>query len=106
MHVTDSVQIQAPIEKVFEVVDNHHIEVWTKTEYDLYYPKKWDRDNPVGTTIVQGVGGVKGQAWFYTITAYDEPQSPWLAHRLQHVFGRCQLPFCRCRGFNPFGILL
>jgi hypothetical protein len=73
MHVTDSIQIDAPIEKVFEVVNDHHIEVWAKTDYDLYYPMERDLDNPVGTTIVQGVRGVKGFAWFYTITAYDKP---------------------------------
>jgi uncharacterized protein YndB with AHSA1/START domain len=73
--IRHSLDIDAPIEKVFALVDDpERIKLWMKGLEETVYPTPPNRENPVGTRFKQRIReGRRVAEYDGEVTAYDKP---------------------------------
>ena len=73
MNETYSMDIAAPAERVWELIDDHeNLKRWMDGLEDTSYPDGLDRNRPVGTRFVQRIReGGRVSEYQGTVTAYD-----------------------------------
>ena len=76
MAITYQLQINAPIEKVFDLVDDDDkIKLWMEGLEETIYTSPQDRENPVGTTFKQKIReGGRVTEYDGVVTAYEKPK--------------------------------
>ena len=78
MKMTDSININAPIERVFEcIADQEQQKLWVDGLVGIEYTSEWKEDNPVGTQFKQRLlkGPKKVEYEFEgEILAYQNPK--------------------------------
>ena len=78
MKMTDSININAPIERVFEcIADQEQQKLWVDGLVGIEYTSEWKEDNPVGTQFKQRLfkGPKKVEYEFEgEILAYQKPK--------------------------------
>ena len=78
MDLTDSININAPIERVFEsVADREEQKLWIDGLVDVELTSEWNEHNPIGTQFKQRlVKGRKQEEYEFEgeILAYEKPE--------------------------------